>query len=1257
PLTYAALLAVSKAGAVQVPLDPAFPPERMAFIMEDAGVSALLSTSALRARVEALDIRTFLLDECAAAIGTESGSRLEAPAADTAAVTASDADKDARTLSYIVYTSGSTGTPKGVAVAHSSIVNFIRVAGEVYGVRSDDRMYQGLTIAFDFSVEEIWIALNAGATLVPAPPGPSLAGTELAGFLREKRITALCCVPTLLATLEDDLPDLRFLLVSGEACPDDLIARWHRKGRRILNAYGPTEATVTATWQELHPGKPVTIGRPLPTYSIVILDPDRDEALEAGETGEIGIAGIGLALGYVNRDDLTRAKFIPDFAGLDNNPSRRIYRTGDLGRINAEGEIEYFGRIDTQVKIRGYRIELSEIESLLLLQPGIAQAVVAPHEEEGGTRELVAYYTRAPGTDPIDAAALAAALRERLPSYMVPAYFEELDEIPLTPASKADRSRLPPPAGRRVATATRPFAAPRTAAEEALAAALAHTLKLEQVSVEDDFFCDLGAHSLIMARFAAEIRARGLSQAVSMRDIYLHPTVRKLGARLDALPAYAAPGAHPSAQESAPAPRRRDYWLCGTFQLLAYCLYSALVVTGFAAGLEWTHGATDATGLYLRATATLVAAFAGLTALPLLLKWLLIGRWRQESFPLWGWRYARFWLVRELVQMNPMALFAGTELYNIYLRLLGANIGRDAVIFARALPVATDLLSVGEGAIVQRESVLPGYHARAGRIHIGPVTIGPGAHVGEGCVLDIDTLVGARAQLGHSSALLPGQRLAEAGRFHGSPAEATQTRFGGVEPLPISRARRLLYPLLLLLASLCLYGPALIIVSFTLYDRTPAAAEVALFPDLLAGSLLLYFGLLALGLVLVVSLPRLLYLFLRPERTYPLFGIHYYLFSLVRAISNAQIYQTIFGDSSWIVHYLKWLGYELNAVKQTGTNFGLSTRHDIPFLCDVGSGTMVSDGLIMINARFSASSFRLARCRIGADTYLGNAILMPPGAHTAADCLLASKVMVPTDGPLREKTGLLGSPAFEIPRASSRDIRLAALSEAQRGELLAKKNAANLKTIAAFLFFRWLYYFLLASAAIPIWKWYGSAGLPVLAPATWAVAVFTLAYLVFVEHVSLGFRPLTPVTCSIYDPRFWRVEHFWKVSSSGLDRLFRGTPFKNLISRLLGIRMGHMVFDDGARATERTLVRVGDQCTLNDGVILQSHSLEEGVYKSDEISVGPGVTLGVGAYIHYGTDIGAQADIAADAFLMKGESPAPGSRWLGNPARAASPAA
>src|SRR5947209_1129834 len=378
--TYIAMLAVLKVNACYVPLDAAFPIERLRFIIADAEIKTIVSMSSFAERLAPLDVQKVFLDSAKRAIDKKDASRL------------TGVPRTYDPICYIIYTSGTTGNPKGVAIAQASICNFVRVAAELYGYQPGDRIYQGMTIAFDFSIEEIWVPLVAGATLVPASAGATLIGEELTEFLREREVTVMACCPTLLATIDQDLPRLRILLVGGEACPQNLVARWYRPGRRILNSYGPTEATVTATLTELKPDKPVTIGIPLSTYTIVILDPNEDKTVENGELGEIGIAGVGVALGYMNRDELTMKKFIPDFLNIRNNPSGRIYRTGDLGRIDENGDIEYRGRIDTQVKIRGYRIELNEIEAVLLGLPEIAQAAVTTFEPEPGVVELVAYY-------------------------------------------------------------------------------------------------------------------------------------------------------------------------------------------------------------------------------------------------------------------------------------------------------------------------------------------------------------------------------------------------------------------------------------------------------------------------------------------------------------------------------------------------------------------------------------------------------------------------------------------------------------------------------------------------------------------------------------------------------------------------------------------------------------------------------------------------------------------------------------------------
>ncbi|HUS97774.1 MAG TPA: amino acid adenylation domain-containing protein, partial [Hyphomicrobiaceae bacterium] len=784
--SYAALLAVLKLGAAYVPLDVRYPSDRVSFIARDAEIAAMISVAAGQNAVRSLEIPIFDLEAIALSAQHEATDRIPA-----SALPAADDE-----LCYIIYTSGSTGNPKGVAVDHSSICNFVTVAGEVYQYSPADRVFQGMTLAFDFSVEELWVPLIAGATLVPSPADVQLVGRDLAQFLNENQITSLCCVPTLLATLDEEIPRLDFLLVSGEACPQDLVTRWHRPGRRMLNAYGPTEATVTATWVDLAPGAAVTIGGPLPTYAVVILDPDRDALVEGeGATGEIGIAGIGLAVGYVNRDDLTAKAFIEDFLQLPDNPSHRIYRSGDLGRINAARQIEYLGRIDTQVKIRGYRVELSEIENVLLRVRGISQAVVTVFVPpaagmQSPPPELAAYYTRfkdqpAPGIDDI-----MQTLRGRLPGYMIPAYIQELDRIPMLPSDKADRKALPPPSGPRVVSSTRAFVAPNSGTEKTIAETLAEMLGLEQVSVEDNFFEDLGAHSLLMARFLASLQQRLPGVALAISDVYSAPTVAEFAKVVETATASGKPLRR---VEPAHIASDFDYYLCGTLQFLYYVAILVLYGGLGGAGSLWI---LEAEGLPEFATRGMVFAAAALTFLslfPVAMKWLLVGRWRAEKFPIWGLRYFRFWLVRELISSNPLVLFRGTPLFNAYLRMLGAKVGQDSIILSRSMPVATDLISIGSRSVLRKQCVITGHRAENGWIELGGIELGANCIVGEGSVIDINTAMGDGAQLGHASSLQAGQSVPAGARYHGSPAIETITGYLYAPQTGIPNLRKVIY--------------------------------------------------------------------------------------------------------------------------------------------------------------------------------------------------------------------------------------------------------------------------------------------------------------------------------------------------------------------------------------------------------------------------------------------------------------------------------
>ena len=429
----------------------------------------------------------------------------------------------------------------------------------------------------------------------------------------------------------------------------------------------------------------------------------------------------------------------------------------------------------------------------------------------------------------------------------------------------------------------------------------------------------------------------------------------------------------------------------------------------------------------------------------------------------------------------------------------------------------------------------------------------------------------------------------------------------------------------------------------------PTSALVSLMLLTSAG---LFFGSLVLGLAGIYIVPRLCHLFLKTEKTYVLYGVHYFLQRLVSAWSNNRFYNLLFGDSSVIVRYMRFIGWNLNNVEQTGSNFGTNQRHDNPFLCDIGSRTMVSDGLSMINMHMSGSSFRLSETRIGETNYLGNDIHYPPGGRTGANCLLATKVMIPVDGPVRENVGLLGSPCFEIPRMVERDKEVnRAFNDEARRQRVRRKNAHNAMTAALFLLTRWMSFFATLFVGHLAAMNYEHYGVFSLFFAVTALSLAAVLYFALIERASLGFGRLSPKIVSIYDLYFWRHERHWKLSDSPIMERFGGTPFKNLISRLVGIKIGRKVYDGGCSVTERTLTQIDDCANLNEGSVLQAHSLEEGVFKSDHIRIGQGSTLGPGAFVHYGVSMGQHVVLDADSFLMKGEILDDNTHWRGNPAR------
>ncbi|MFI1913054.1 amino acid adenylation domain-containing protein [Nocardia sp. NPDC020380] len=504
-----AMYAVAQTGAAFVPIDPGYPVDRIQHMVADSGVVAGVTMAASRAALPDR-VQWLVLDD------PEVETALAA--ADSAPI--SDADRLSPVLidqlAYLIYTSGSTGLPKGVGVTHRGLADLATGSGAAFGVGADAVVAHAVSPSFDISVEELLVALAVGATVAVVPP-TSYAGEDLARVLRALEVTHLNVTPAVAGSLEPEtLPRLRTVVVGGDACPPELPARW--AGRCVINGYGPTEATVTATLSSpLSPADPITIGAPARGVAALVLDPWL-RPVPPGVIGELYLSGPGLARGYHQRIGLTAQRFVADPCA----DGARMYRTGDLVRWlrrNGRMELEYLGRGDTQVKVRGFRIELGEVDAAVARHPGVQIAITVGATTPGGATALVSYITADdPGLDP---EAVKATVAQQLPAHMVPSVVMVLKTLPLTPTGKVDRRALPAPDFARDRTGR----APATPNERVLAAIFAEVLGLDEISADDNFFT-LGGDSIVAIQLVARAKTAGL--ALRARDVFEHKTVAAL---------------------------------------------------------------------------------------------------------------------------------------------------------------------------------------------------------------------------------------------------------------------------------------------------------------------------------------------------------------------------------------------------------------------------------------------------------------------------------------------------------------------------------------------------------------------------------------------------------------------------------------------------------------------------------------------------------------------------------------------------------
>ncbi|HUF48999.1 MAG TPA: amino acid adenylation domain-containing protein, partial [Vicinamibacterales bacterium] len=763
---YASQLGVLAAGAAYVSLDPALPDARLADMVADAEPAAVITDAAGAHR--------------AAALGIDAARVLLAPGA-PAAGHGTDAPPPSwlspQTLAYVIYTSGTTGRPKGVMMAHRAITNLVASDVALFQLGPGDRVAQSSSHGYDSSVEEIWLALATGATLVVPDDQTVRAGPDVLDWLVGERITVWCPSPTLLRATgcrhaHEVPPALRLVYVGGEPMPPDVVAVW-APGRRLVNGYGPTECAVVATRAEMSPSRPVSIGWPIPGNEAWVLNQVGGDLVEAapGEPGELCLGGVGLARGYWQAPDVTARKFV------DHPHFGRLYRTGDLATRTDDGELYCHGRLDAQVKIRGHRVELEDIEAHLCRVPGVRAAACTVHGHS-----LVALVIPVDRAAPPVARVVIAAAAAELPGHMVPARVVTVTELPMTAGGKLDRPRLPALIQDAVDQShSMPEAPPSTPLEARIASAVSSVMGGGRpVPVDAHLFEALGADSLAAAEIVTALRMHEETAAVTVRDLYAAPTVRRLSERLAARTAAAGNGGVAGGPRSgavssvnpARATVAQAAWLVAT--LLVGSATSAVVIV---IALPWLLQAAGLVPFLLALPLVGAVGYGCYGALSivtaLVTKRLLIGRYTPCREPVWGSFYVRNWIVQRAVGRMPWRLLEGTEFQVMLLRALGARIGRR-VHLHRGVDLTTggwDLLTIGDDVSLNQEAALRLIDVEAGSLVVGPITIENEATIEVRAGLGPRTLVEHGATLTALSSLASGSRIPAGERWTGVPAE------------------------------------------------------------------------------------------------------------------------------------------------------------------------------------------------------------------------------------------------------------------------------------------------------------------------------------------------------------------------------------------------------------------------------------------------------------------------------------------------------
>ena len=1206
---YIAILSVLSVGACYVPVDLDDPDERADLVFHEANVVGVIGASG---RLQGKDV-----------LGRRN---IDLPAK----VLVPRLDDDA----WIIFTSGSTGTPKGVAVTHRSAAAFVDAESHLFlqaePIGPGDRVLAGLSVAFDASCEEMWLAWRYGACLVPAPRSLVRSGADLGPWLIAHDITIVSTVPTLAGMWPmESLESVRLLIFGGEACPQDLVLRLSVAGREVWNTYGPTEATVVSCATLVDGRSSIRIGLPLDGWDLAVVDADGHEVAE-GEVGELIISGVGLAR-YIDA-----AKDAEKYAPMPSLGWDRAYRSGDLVRYEAEGLI-FQGRADDQVKIGGRRIELGEIEAALVGLAGVSAASVVVQTSPAGNHVLVGYMAVADAGAEFDLAAATTGLRGSLPAAIVPVLCV-VESIPATTSGKVDRSALPWPLPAASGTSE---LLDMSVTERWLAESFTSILGRAVSSPQDDFF-DLGGGSLSAAQLVTLIRKRFIETRVA--DVYDHPRIGALAAELESRTPLAG-----VRRETVPPLSRRSqliqtllgfpiYAVVGArwfvYVLLANNVMGLLVPPGLLIAWAPTHS-----WWWIAAGVIVFVSPLGRMSLAVCVARSVLFGLTPGEYPRGGFVHLRVWFVERFMEASGAANLAGAPWIKVYARALGASISPGVDL--HSLPPVTGMLSIGTGSSIEPEVDLSGHWIDGTTFIVGSVLIGAEVTVGSRSTLLPGTRIGKGAEIDPGSSVLG--KIPAGQQWAGSPARRIGKSRGDwpANRPPRGAAWLYVYGLLaLLLAAIPLVSvaPALVM-ALTAASQAQSLGVASVNTVLALPFYVALSGVLFVALTLTAV--RLLGVGIKPG-VFPVrssSGVR--VWATERILDSARTLLFPIYASLFTPLWLRLLG------ARVGRNVEASTVLLLPKMTTIGHDAFLADDTMIASYELGHGWMRIARSKIGRKGFLGNSAMTTPGRVVPKNGLVAALSLTPKKA--KVGTSWLGNPPVRLRRA------LAEFDEARTFEpSVWMKIARFLWELGRFI--PVLVYALIGLLTFALFETIlltmNPIGALILAPvilliaASIAAGVTTLAKWLLVGRIKVSEHPL-------WSSFVWRNEvadtFVEMVAAPWFASMATGTPVLAVWLRSLGAKIGRGVWCETYWLPEADLVTIGAGAVVNRGCVVQTHLFHDRVMQLDTVVIAAGGTLGPHSVILPAASIEADASVGPASLILRGESVPAASQWAGNP--------